>query len=596
MEQKKINVKRATTDIWLKENPILEKNSMGVEILLPSKLLKIKLGDGITNWVSLPYFIDAELSELRANEIIDNFQVENGTFIPVADRFAMFDRNKGLKSSKTPVDDDDVVRLADVATAIDATDVPTPDKVAKYNDDAGLKSDKVPSENNDVIRLTEFENHTTSDYAHNATSTPTANKIAMYNENSGLKSGKVAIENNDVVRFLEYDNSVADINTKLATLNGAYIPLDPYNFGKTLVETDPDDIIILNTYAIANTPNATSMDDVLNDTVIINLFDNYEYVYNKDQGIWANYKNGFLTIATNNHLGVVKGTEPPADPSDDSKNTFIQILSNGSMKTIGEAGKIDTVNLRNPDNDKNVNTHITMTQAEYDAITDKNTLNGLQITLTDVEYPDGGLMMVPDYANQETINRISTVSGTWTVDRVGFINARFDQGNASWRIDGKDLGNNHSEPNKIFIPVMPKNVVSMSVNSGSPTNIYCFFIPPKLVQKLPPIIVEGNGSYSYDEIETNETWVDGSTIYKKTFYRSNNLPASTTENIAHGITNLGIIIDAKLVFRTSNNTSWGIGPEKYIGIYVDSTNIAINLSSTYTTPSPHYVTIWYTKL
>ena len=42
------------------------------------------------------------------------------------------------------------------------------------------------------------------------------------------------------------------------------------------------------------------------------------------------------------------------------------------------------------------------------------------------------------------------------------------------------------------------------------------YIPPRLIQKDLPVIVEKNGSYSQDEVKTFDTWVDGKPIYKKT--------------------------------------------------------------------------------
>jgi hypothetical protein len=335
------------------------------------------------------------------------------------------------------------------------------------------------------------------------------------------------------------------------------------------------------------------MDDVLNDTVIINLFDNYEYVYNKDQGIWANYKNGFLTIATNNHLGVVKGTEPPADPSDDSKNTFIQILSDGSMKTIGEAGKIDTVNNRDPDNDKNVDTHVTMTQAEYDAITDKNTLNGLQITITDVEYPDGGLMMVPDYANRETINRTPTAGSSWKVDTTGFVflqyqrNADAADGATPFFINEQTTGNVRLpyEGWSDIVPVSKDDIIR--AGNAHYTASYCYFIPPKLVQKLPPIIVEGNGSYSYDEIESNDTWLDGRKIFKKSFDSPSNIAGSWV--ILKPIQSEAILTRCEVVGLGGGTTNGGAAASARF----NGSNIEVYTHSTINTPG--VVTIFYVK-
>jgi hypothetical protein len=67
-------------------------------------------------------------------------------------------------------------------------------------------------------------------------------------------------------------------------------------------------------------------------------------VYNKISELWVKYPNGYLTIATNDHLGVVKGTPPPTDSTDESKNTFIQVFANGAMKLVGDRfGKVDVL-------------------------------------------------------------------------------------------------------------------------------------------------------------------------------------------------------------------------------------------------------------
>jgi hypothetical protein len=286
-----LTTRRETTDVWQSQNPILDDMELGVEIILNQDRTvshyNIKLGDGITQWNSLDYFYE-NLNEEDTNEILDDFTINLATRKPVANRIPIYDDDKGLKSGKEPVEDDDVLRLKDLTDI--GTSTPTPNKLVKYNEYAGLKSDKVPNEDNDVARYSE-----------------------------------VSVINNEI----------STINNKLSTLNGAYYVLDPYNFGKTLDETNPDDIHILNTYAIASTPGASSMADVYNDTVIINEFDTSEFVYNKIADIWVKYPNGYLTIAANNHLGVVKGTQPPADPTDKSKDAYIQVLADGAMKLIG---------------------------------------------------------------------------------------------------------------------------------------------------------------------------------------------------------------------------------------------------------------------
>jgi hypothetical protein len=75
------------------------------------------------------------------------------------------------------------------------------------------------------------------------------------------------------------------------------------------------------------------MDDVPDNSVIINSFDYSEYIWNSTLKIWLNYGNGFFIIASNEHLGVVKGTPDPGE-GDGSKDNFITVLNDGTMKLI----------------------------------------------------------------------------------------------------------------------------------------------------------------------------------------------------------------------------------------------------------------------
>jgi hypothetical protein len=134
-----------------------------------------------------------------------------------------------------------------------------------------------------------------------------------------------------------------------------------------------------------------------------------------------------------------------------------------------------------------------------------------------------------------------------------------------------------------------------------PTAIQCYFIPPKLVQKLPPIVVEGNGSYSYDEIETNETWVDGRKIYKRTFnwtthpvgvFPSNwvNTGITVPSDIERIFKNEVSFTDSGSVSPTSNGT---FSVAKFsdntlrLGNYTLGTGIAAN--------SDFFITLYYIK-
>jgi hypothetical protein len=463
--------KKETSDIWQNQNPILKKNELGVEIILNEDKTvshyNIKLGNGTTHWNTLDYFYE-NLNNEDTNEILDDFTLNIATRKPVEDFLAMYGPNNTLKTG-TPIDDDDAVPLKSLdSVLVDVTQI-----------------------EQDISDLSDsLDTHKADTSAHSATATPGASRIAMYNTDSGLKSGKIPTENNDVIRFLEFNNEVSNINSKISTLNGAYYVLDSYNFGKTLDETDPADINILNTYAIANTPDASSMADVYNDTVIVNEFDTSEFVYNKISGLWVKYPNGYLTIATNDHLGVVKGTQPPTDPTDESKDTYVQVLSDGAMKLVGDRlGKVNTVDGVAPGTDKDIPLTVEMTKAEHDALEDPigsgkyPSLAGKTVTLIDVYPKNTRRIPRPDYAKQQDISSLP-----WTADKTGYIMFNMEGMHTPATINFKINttyfafynSSNVYLSNRRLVPISKGDVVgiedSTSFQSGG---AYCYFIPIK---------------------------------------------------------------------------------------------------------------------
>jgi hypothetical protein len=135
---------------------------------------------------------------------------------------------------------------------------------------------------------------------------------------------------------------------KLQTLNGHYFPLDGYDFGKSLdVKTPVDaDVLLLNTYAITMTSGASGLEGIHEGTVVKNLHDGVEFVWNSSSQTWQDWGVGNIVTAGNDHLGVVEGT---VDPGDGTADGAVTVLSGGRMKTLGfsalkmrVAGKVDT--------------------------------------------------------------------------------------------------------------------------------------------------------------------------------------------------------------------------------------------------------------
>lgn len=108
-----------------------------------------------------------------------------------------------------------------------------------------------------------------------------------------------------------------------------------------------------------------------------------------------------------------------------------------------------------------------------------------------------------------------------------------------------------------------------------------------------------NSSYSTSEVKTNATWIDGKPIYKKTI-DFGSLPNNSTKNVAHGISNLGDVID----IRGTAKSSWGTYqlPLVFSGSDVNYiTNVSVNATNISMSNSADrsgftaYATLWYTK-
>lgn len=110
------------------------------------------------------------------------------------------------------------------------------------------------------------------------------------------------------------------------------------------------------------------------------------------------------------------------------------------------------------------------------------------------------------------------------------------------------------------------------------------------------------GSHSYS---TNEhvvgTWIDDSSVYEKVVDLGT-LPNNTTKNVAHGISNLGLIISADFVAKDTNNQyiqmPFTVAQSGYINyqvsVYLTNTNIVIEAGSNRSTYSG-YAILRYTK-
>jgi hypothetical protein len=102
---------------------------------------------------------------------------------------------------------------------------------------------------------------------------------------------------------------------------------------------------------------------------------------------------------------------------------------------------------------------------------------------------------VPDYANRESTNRISTNNGTWTADKSGYVVLKgvgyADSGHNWHRVEFyvNDVtvggGYSHTETTSIhtehvLLPIDKGDVVKIFVDPSF-SSASCYFIPPKFV-------------------------------------------------------------------------------------------------------------------
>lgn len=113
-------------------------------------------------------------------------------------------------------------------------------------------------------------------------------------------------------------------------------------------------------------------------------------------------------------------------------------------------------------------------------------------------------------------------------------------------------------------------------------------------------LVPAIGDYSTSEQDTGFTWIDGKTIYKKTI-NFGTLPNSTSKSVAHGISNLGILIKFEGVASNSSGRRLPL-PILYepssaaFNTQLDCTNTSITIvTARNQSEYSAYVTLYYTK-
>jgi hypothetical protein len=158
-------------------------------------------------------------------------------------------------------------------------------------------------------------------------------------------------------------------------------------------------------------------------------------------------------------------------------------------------------------------------------------------------------------------------------------------------------------------PIAAGQTIRITSSAATVTAINCFFIPPKYYAQKLPVIVNSGISYSYEELLTGETWLNGKPIYRKTF--SLMTPGAAGEYLSF---NTGI--DAHFFVRheavlDGGSGTYQSGPAGYsiTGELLWYAQVALNgegklVIGICTTPKATadqlnrgvYVTLWYTKV
>lgn len=110
----------------------------------------------------------------------------------------------------------------------------------------------------------------------------------------------------------------------------------------------------------------------------------------------------------------------------------------------------------------------------------------------------------------------------------------------------------------------------------------------------PPVILD----YSTDEVDTGTRWIDGKAIYKKTI-DFGALPNATSKSVAHGISNLSLVVAISGVGHASSGQNIPLpnassSSSFSVEVNANATNVTISCGTDRSGYSG-YVTLYYIK-
>ena len=304
----------------------------------------------------------------------------------------------------------------------------------------------------------------------------------------------------------------------------------------------------------------------------------------------------------------------------------------------GEAGQVDDVKVNGTSVVSNKIAEITsykeVTQAEYDALTEAQKMNGVAYFIKDALLPSRSNIYAPViYSTNERC------IGVWTDGRPLYQVTKIFNNIASGRVDNMPHGiaNTHTlllvdwkfttssnsygiigydsldASKNYWCSIISYNSVGITYRIGeswNATRLVCTFLYTKTTD------VAGSGNWGTDGIPTHHystsekvigTWLDGKTLYEKTI-DCGALPNQATKTIAHNV-NFDFIVNAfgtaqdtttKQVFPIPFTNSAQRGgtydtTDSQIMLFITTTDITLRTWVNRSNFNKTYVTIQYTK-
>lgn len=174
---------------------------------------------------------------------------------------------------------------------------------------------------------------------------------------------------------------------------------------------------------------------------------------------------------------------------------------------------------------------------------------------------------------------------------------------------GSIVANNISDDAIITNKIGSNAVTTAKIADGAVTNakldtdaVATSNIASSAVTKAKMDFTGFEGNYSYNEIDTGYTWVDGSEIYKKTIHTGALPNTATTISFQHNVANLkdvvkieGVATDGATHFSRNLPMASVTAFIGQVSIGVSDTVVDVTTGGDRSSYTDSYVTIWYTK-